>query len=44
MIAVIAGQVDPRFPKKPMTVEQAQEARVMMAAGGARSLAEASLE
>lgn len=37
MIAVVAGDVDPSFPKKPMTAEQGHQAELTMAAGAARA-------
>lgn len=36
-IAVVAGAVDPTFPREPLTAEHAEELRVMMAAGAGRA-------
>ena len=37
MIPIVAGEVDPGFPKVPMTTEETEETRVYMAAGAGRA-------
>jgi len=37
MIPIVAGEVDPGFPKEPMTAEKTEETAVFMAAGAGRA-------